>query len=69
MNQFNKSLLAILGGIEVIFYIITPILIILIWAIVMGTNDWRDYSVYVIGLLATLFRGIKIGWGELLKDG
>ena len=62
MNKLLKILLAILGGIETVFYMVTPILIALIWVTLFSLESWGDYIVYITGLLASVFRGIKIGW-------
>ncbi|HDK42722.1 MAG TPA: hypothetical protein ENG87_05040 [Candidatus Pacearchaeota archaeon] len=65
MNKFTLILLAILGGVEVLFYIITPIVLVIIWTSITGFNYWTSYFFFGLGLLATIFRGIKIGW---MKD-
>lgn len=65
MNKFKLVLFSILGGIEVIFYIATPIIVSVLWVSISGWETWHSYFLYAIGLLATIFRGIKIGW---LKD-
>ena len=62
MNKLVKIILAILGGVETVFYIVTPILIALIWSNLFSLESWSNYVVYISGLLASLFRGIKIGW-------
>ena len=66
MNIFKKIVLSILGGVDVTFYIFTPILLAAVWVAVGGLNDWTEYFFYGIGLLATMFRAIKIGF---LKHG
>jgi len=62
MNNLNKILIAIMGGVEVVFYILTPIFISLLWVNVSGMNDIGSYVMYGAGLIASVFRGIKIGW-------
>jgi len=62
MNNLLKILLAILGGIETVFYMVTPILISLIWVNISSFNSFGTYTMYSAGLLASVFRGIKIGW-------
>jgi len=62
MYKIFKILLAILGGIDVTLYIFTPIILAALWVTVAGLNDWTAYFFYGIGLLATLFRAIKIGF-------
>ena len=51
-----------MGGVEIVFYTITPILLVLIWAKLFGINDVGAYVMYVTALVASTFRGIKIGW-------
>lgn len=62
MNKLTKILLGILGGIDVTISMFTPIILAVIWVTIVGLNDWTAYFFYGIGLLATLFRAIKIGW-------
>jgi len=62
MNKFNTIILSILGGIDVTLKMFTPIILAALWVIVIGLNNWTAYFFYGIGLLATLFRAIKIGW-------
>ena len=62
MNKFILVILAILGGIETVFYIFTPIAIVVLWTSIVGFNNWTSYFCYGMGILATIFRGIKIGW-------
>lgn len=62
MNKLLKILLAILGGVEVVFYMVTPILIAVIWVTLFSFESLGNYVVYITGLLASVFRGIKIGW-------
>jgi len=62
MNKRNKIILAIMCGIEAVFYIISPILIVLIWIGLSGFNYWGDYILFAVGLISSVFRGIKIGW-------
>lgn len=62
MNKFTLIFLAILGGIEVVFYVVTPIVLVVLWASIVGFNNWVSYFFFSMGLLATIFRGIKIGW-------
>ena len=62
MNKLTKILISILAGIETVFYIVTPILIVLIWSALFGVDSIGSSIIYYIGLLASVFRGIKIGW-------
>lgn len=62
MNKFKTISLSILGGIDVTFHIFTPILLAALWVSLGSNNNWTDTFIYGIGLLATLFRGIRVGW-------
>ncbi len=63
MKKLNKILLSILGGIDVVVIVITPILLILVWLSIFGIkNHWSSYVLIIIACLSSLFRGIKIGW-------
>ena len=62
MNILKKISLAILGGVDVVVYIFTPILLSLIWVKLFGLYYWGDYLVYTIGLISSIFRGVKMGW-------
>jgi len=62
MNKFLVVVLSILGGVEVVFYIFTPVIIAALWISVVGLVNWTSYFIYGVGLLATLFRAIKIGF-------
>jgi len=61
MNKFNTIILSILGGIDVTLKMFTPIILAALWVIVIGLNNWTTYFFYAMGLLATLFRAIKLG--------
>lgn len=60
-NKIIKVCLAILGGMSVVFYIFSPILIATLWLNISGLNVW-SYFLFGVGLLATLFRAIKVGF-------
>jgi len=62
MNKFSKVMLSILGGVEVTFYMFTPVMIAALWVVTSNLENWTEYFFYAIGLLATIFRAIKIGW-------
>jgi len=62
MNKFKTIILAILGASDVIINIITPILLVFVWISLSGFKDWGSYILYGVGLLATIFRAIRIGW-------
>jgi len=62
MNKSLKVLIAILGGIEVTFSIGIPILISLLWIRIGGLVNWSSYALLTAGILASLFRAIKVGF-------
>lgn len=62
MKTLKKVLLAILGACDVVIYIITPIILLALWINVFGLRGIGFYILFGVGLLATIFRGIKIGW-------
>jgi hypothetical protein len=62
MNKFKTVVLSILGGIDVTFNLFTPILLAALWVTVSRLENWTEYFIYGVGLLATLFRAIKICW-------
>lgn len=62
MNKLLKILLASLGGIESVFNIGLPILVSLIWINVSNITNWSSYVLLTAGILASLFRAIKIGF-------
>ncbi len=62
MNKFLIAILAILGGVEVVFYIMTPILIAIFWIYLIGLPSWTSYLFLAMCLFATLFRAIKVGF-------
>lgn len=61
MNKIIKILLAILGAIDVVATILTPILLVLVFVKVFGFNGWGSYLLYGVGLVSGIFRGIKVG--------
>jgi len=62
MSKTKTIILAILGGIDTVVYMFTPIILAAIWVTIVGLNSWMTYFFYALGLLATLFRAIKIGF-------
>lgn len=61
MNKIKTTLLAILGGVDVTVTIATPIILALFWQKIFGLDSFGSYLIFIICLLATLFRGIKVG--------
>ena len=62
MNKLKTIILAILGGIDTVIYMFTPIILAVIWINMAGLNDWMTYFFYGLGLISTFFRAIKIGF-------
>jgi len=62
MNKLKKIAIAIFGGIDAVMYMITPLILVVLWVNVSGLVNFSSYFFYGIGLVATIFRGIKIGW-------
>jgi len=62
MNKLKKSILAILGGCDVVIYVSTPIILAILWSLTLGFESYGAYVVYITGMCASVFRGIKIGW-------
>jgi len=62
MNKLLLILLSTLAGIERTFFLFTPILLGTIWISTFGLENIGSYIVFIMGLLATIFRAIKIGW-------
>jgi len=62
MNKFITIILAILGGINVTIEMFTPIILAVLWIRLAGLDLWTSYLFFGLGLFATLFRAIKIGF-------
>ena len=67
MNKIGKVILSILGGMDVIMYLLTPIAIVLLLLAVSSilNNPLNKLSsiIFIIASLgSTIFRAIKIGW-------
>ena len=62
MNKFLIIILAILGGINAVVSMLTPIVLVMVWIRFAGLQDWQSYLFFSLGLLATLFRAIQIGF-------
>jgi len=62
VNKITKIILAVLGGINTTFSMFTPMLLASVWVVLSGLNTWHSYFFFALGLLATLFRAIKIGF-------
>ena len=64
MNKVLKILVAIFGGIEVVFTMALPILVAIIWVRISEVIGISAYILISAGLIASLFRAIKIGFIE-----
>jgi len=63
MNKKLKIVISIFAGFETVFSLLSPLLIILMWSVLFGLNNhWGNWIIYTIGLSASLFRAIRIGW-------
>jgi hypothetical protein len=62
MNKFWTVILAILGGVNVVVSMFTPIILAAIWIEVAGLETWKSYFFFTLGLLSTLFRAIQVGF-------
>lgn len=68
MKKFKIILMSIFGGIDVVFTIITPLLLAVIWVNMIGLNNWMAYTFYGVAATSTLFRGFKIGFKKILEN-
>ncbi len=59
MNKFLKVFVAILGGVDVVFSFLLPILIVLLVINTLILSTFEQTLIILIGCLATLYRGIK----------
>jgi hypothetical protein len=62
MNKIKKTILAVTGGFNIVFKLLSPILL---WAIVVTLFDISKLSYYLlfsVGVLASLFEGLKLWW-------
>jgi len=63
MNKFTIVFLSILGGMDILVRIMTPIILIWVWLAIFGLNGhWTSYVFILLGIGATCFRAIKIGF-------
>lgn len=61
MKLIPKIFLSIMGGIDIAFYIVTPIIIGVLWLNLAG-YDLGTMILFSACLFSTLFRAIKIGF-------
>lgn len=62
MNNKLKIILSILGAFSVLIDLLTPIAVALFLGFFLNVNNFTASCLLIIGCLATLFRGITIGW-------
>ena len=62
MNKILKIIVASLGGINAVLTISLPILVALLWVNFSGLEGWSSYALLTAGILASVFRGFKIGF-------
>ena len=62
MNKSIKIILAIFGGVERTFFMFSPMLLGTIWINISELDSMGSYLVFGIGLIASLFRAIKVGF-------
>lgn len=60
MNKFLKIIIAILGGVNVVFNIFVPIAIALMLIIFFQLNPFNIMLIMVVGILATIYRAIEV---------
>ena len=66
MNNLLKALLSLLGGFNVIFSILSPIALVIILVQFYSMKN-LGILLYIVGLCATIYRAIEIGWLPILK--
>ena len=63
MNKFKLVFLSILGGMDVLMRIMTPLILVWVFLAIFGIKgDWTSYVLIILGIGSTMFRAIKIGW-------
>lgn len=58
----SHKLIAIFGGIDTLFYIVTPLILVILWTSITKVENLNSWVFYIIGFLASTFRAYKIGW-------
>ena len=74
MNDIQKSLLSLLGGFNVIFSILTPIMLSILIIKVYDFKDvifisstFSESLLVIVGILSSVYRSINVGIIPLLK--
>ena len=62
MNKTWKILLSVMAGVDAVIYMVTPIILSVVWITLRGLDDYGTALFFALGLIATTFRAIKIGW-------
>jgi len=63
-KPLRHKLIAIFGGIDTLFYMITPLIIVMIWGMINKENILSSWVLYFVGFFSATFRAFKIGWME-----
>jgi hypothetical protein len=61
MNKIQKITLAILGGVETVFNIVSPILLVILWTRYTSLTGSASLLLILVGCIASVFRAIKVG--------
>lgn len=56
------AFLAVLGACSVLIEIVTPLFLVFFWVKLFGFTGFGSYLMYIIGILATVYRIIHIGF-------
>lgn len=60
--KLSKIIIAILGGVDVVMTMITPILLVLLCVNVFNLNDFGENVLLIMASLSCIFRAYKIGF-------
>jgi len=60
MNKLTKTIVAILGGVNVMFSVATPILIALLILSSTALNPSNQWIIMVVAILSSTYRAIKL---------
>jgi len=62
MNKQTKITLAVLGGFEAVYNIFSPLLLCTLAVLLVEVQGVSSTFILILGLVASIFRAIKIGW-------
>ena len=68
METTKRALLATLAGVEAVFSMLSPVLLVLMWITYVDYSDLSSGFLIVVAFLTSLYRAIKIGFLSK-KDG